>query len=139
MLFLLALFASTFAEYTPVKIIRQEGSIDEKTAQHSYLFETENGIYEDQQGFPKDPHNLAVQGQSQFTAPNGQVISLTYTADENGYQPQGAHLPTPPPIPPAILKALKYLDTLPPEKKKDIRPEGDEQDDDPNSFLLPPI
>lgn len=27
---------------------------------------------------------------------------------------QGAHLPTPPPIPPAIQKALDYLATLPP-------------------------
>lgn len=27
---------------------------------------------------------------------------------------QGAHLPTPPPIPPEIQKALEYLKTLPP-------------------------
>ncbi|CAH0558101.1 unnamed protein product [Brassicogethes aeneus] len=119
-----------------VKIIRQEGSIDEKTAQHSYLYETENGIYEDQQGFPKDSHNLAVQGQQQFTAPDGQVIRLSYTADENGYRPQGDHLPTPPPIPPAILKALKWLESQPQEKQE---PEIDY--DNPKedlSFLLPP-
>lgn len=44
---------------------------------------------------------------------DGKSFSLTYTADENGYRPVGAHLPTPPPIPPAIARALRYLATKP--------------------------
>lgn len=31
---------------------------------------------------------ISAQGSNQYTAPDGQVISLTYIADENGYQPQ---------------------------------------------------
>lgn len=52
---------------------------------------------------------LEVQGSVQYTADDGTPISLTYLANENGFQPQGAHLPTPPPIPPAIQRALDFI------------------------------
>lgn len=43
-------------------------------------------------------------GSFSYTAPDGQRISVQYVADENGFRPVGAHLPTPPPIPDAILR-----------------------------------
>lgn len=46
-------------------------------------------------------------GSYSYTAPDGQKITVTYTADENGFVPQGDHLPTPPPIPDAILKSIE--------------------------------
>lgn len=113
----LVLFALTEAapQSEHVPIVRQDNEVN-PDGTHSYLYETGNGIYEDQQGYPKGPEGQAVQGQFQYQSPEGQVIRLVYTADENGYRPQGDHLPTPPPIPPAIQRALEYLATLPPQK-----------------------
>ena len=54
---------------------------------------------------------LVQQGNFEWVSPEGEKIALQYVADENGYQPQAAHLPTPPPIPDHIIKAIEYLRT----------------------------
>lgn len=46
-------------------------------------------------------------GSFSYIGDDGQTYSISYTADENGYHPVGDHLPTPPPIPEAILKSLE--------------------------------
>ncbi|CAH1975459.1 unnamed protein product [Acanthoscelides obtectus] len=74
-------------------------------------YETENGIAAQEQGRPRQVGpELAVvaQGAFSYTAPDGTPIQVTYIADENGFQPQGAHLPIPPPIPEAIQKSLEF-------------------------------
>lgn len=49
----------------------------------------------------------SVKGSYSYTDPDGNVITVEYTADENGFVPKGDHLPTPPPIPDEILKSLE--------------------------------
>lgn len=83
-----------------------------------FSYETGNGISAEEQGFLKNagqPEQEAqvAQGQYQYTNPEGETVQISYVADENGFQPQGSHIPTPPPIPPAIQRALDYLATLP--------------------------
>jgi len=61
---------------------------------------------------PEGPVSVA-QGAISYVSPDGQTIQTGYIADENGYQPYGSHLPTPPPIPEAIQESLRLLATLP--------------------------
>ncbi|XP_073954109.1 uncharacterized protein [Choristoneura fumiferana] len=71
----------------------------------AFDFETSNGIRADASGVATN--GVQSHGSFGYKGDDGQDYSITYTADENGYQPQGAHLPTPPPIPEAILKSLE--------------------------------
>lgn len=73
---------------------------------YHYSFETSNGISE--QHVSKGAEII---GKSSYISPEGQTILLRYTADENGFHPQGDHLPTPPPVPDYILKSLEYIRT----------------------------
>ncbi|KAJ8721936.1 hypothetical protein PYW08_004338 [Mythimna loreyi] len=83
-----------------------------------WAYETSNGIYGQANGVVKNANSeypsLEIQGAYKYTAPDGQPIELSYTAGENGYEPQGSHLPVPPPTPEAILRALAYIAANPP-------------------------
>lgn len=77
---------------------------------YAYAFQTSNGIQSQEAG------NInGVSGSYGYTSPDGQTISLTYTADENGFHPVGDHLPTPPPIPDHVVRLLEYIAAHPPQ------------------------
>ncbi|XP_049865988.1 endocuticle structural glycoprotein ABD-4-like isoform X2 [Pectinophora gossypiella] len=100
----------------PIPILRQDSQVN-GDGSYQYSFETGNGISADQKGDLKkvgDVEALEVSGQFKYPGDGGD-IQLTYVADENGYQPQGAHLPTAPPVPEPIQRALAYLATAPPQ------------------------
>lgn len=85
-----------------------------------FRFEGGDGTQAVQEGGLKQIGNEAgevSQGSFSYTGDDGQNYAITYTADENGYRPQGAHLPQSPPIPDAILKSLEFLATKPPSKE----------------------
>lgn len=93
-------------------------------------FETGNSIVAEESGYllnPGVPDQEAqhAEGSYSYTAPDGTVISMTYTAGPEGFVPRGDHIPTPPPIPEAILKALEYIRSLPPSPE-------DAQNDQPS-------
>ncbi|CAH1645413.1 unnamed protein product [Spodoptera littoralis] len=84
---------------------------------YRYNYDALNGIAVHESGAPRaaGPEGLAVtvEGGFSYTAPDGQEVSLTYTADENGFHPVGSHIPTPPPIPEAILRSLQSNGQIP--------------------------
>lgn len=51
---------------------------------------------------------MKAHGFYEYTGPDNVVYRVDYTADEDGFVPQAAHVPTPPPIPALILRALEY-------------------------------
>ncbi|TMW50292.1 hypothetical protein DOY81_004644, partial [Sarcophaga bullata] len=74
-----------------------------------YRLAMSNGI---DLGAEGDEHGN-IHGHYEYISPEGQHIRVDYVANENGYQPVSDVLPTPPPTPEAILKALEYLKAHP--------------------------
>ncbi|CAD7003080.1 unnamed protein product [Ceratitis capitata] len=60
------------------------------------------------------------QGYFRHYSPEGKFVQIIYSADENGYQPQSDVLPTPPPVPEYIQRAIEYIRAHPtPEELAD--------------------
>ncbi|CAH0558131.1 unnamed protein product [Brassicogethes aeneus] len=63
----------------------------------NYAYETSNGISAQEQGqlnnAGTENESLSVRGSYRYIGIDGQTYEVTYIADENGFQPQGAHLP----------------------------------------------
>ncbi|PZC78043.1 hypothetical protein B5X24_HaOG202646 [Helicoverpa armigera] len=74
--------------------------------QYQYNYETDNGIKAEEAGQTSE-HGTVSHGAYSYKGDDGQTYTVTYTADEHGFHPQGAHLPTPPPIPEEIQKSLE--------------------------------
>ncbi|KAM3961021.1 pupal cuticle protein 20-like [Aphomia sociella] len=94
-----------------IPILRYD-NVNNGDGTYRYSYETGNGISAHESGAPRAPGPegpaVTAEGGFSYRAPDGQQVSLTYTADENGFHPTGSHLPTPPPIPEAILRSLQY-------------------------------
>ncbi|CAB3257351.1 unnamed protein product [Arctia plantaginis] len=95
------------------QILRYENDINQDG--YHYAYETSDGTKAEQTGrvFPgaqPEEGSLSVSGSYTYIGDDGQEYTVTYTADENGYRADGAHLPTPPPIPSEILKSLQLTD-----------------------------
>ena len=93
-----------------------------------FSYETENGIAAQEEGSIRNPgqqdETAVVQGAFSYTSPEGYPIKVTYIADENGFRAEGEHLPTPPPIPEAIIRSLEYNRAHPEEDDENFNRGG---------------
>lgn len=97
-----------------VPIIDSQNYVFSHSGNFHYSYEGGDGTKAYERGQLKQSNGgagSAVEGNFSYKDKDGNDYSLQYTADENGYRPVGAHLPTPPPIPPEIKRALEYLAT----------------------------
>lgn len=73
-------------------------------------------MYAEEKGQPykqDDKGNVTkAEGIYYYVGPDQVKYTVTYTADDDGFKPSGEHLPTPPPIPPAILRSLEYKKSI---------------------------
>ncbi|CAH0558117.1 unnamed protein product [Brassicogethes aeneus] len=84
-------------------------------------WETGNNILAQEEGYVKnlgpnpdskeheDINAQVQQGSYSYTAPDGQLISVNYIADETGFHATGDHLPTPPPVSAEVQKGLDLI------------------------------
>merc|ERR1711976_981083 len=76
--------------------------------------DTENGISVSESGVQKQigdkPEEAGTVSQGKYSYPEDSVTyTVTWVADENGFQAKGDHLPTPPPMPEHVVKLLNDL------------------------------
>ncbi|KAH8274255.1 hypothetical protein KR026_001629 [Drosophila bipectinata] len=91
-LFALAVAAPAGPE---ASIVRQESDVGPES--FNYAWETSDGQAAKAEGHLNNPGSeneaISVQGSYRFVGDDGVTYEVTYIADENGFQPQGAHLP----------------------------------------------
>ncbi|XP_073840373.1 larval cuticle protein 65Ag1-like [Musca autumnalis] len=94
-----ALFAVALAAPRPeAEILRNDADVGPEG--YSYSYATSDGNQGEEQGQLKnigtEEEAISVKGSYSFVADDGVTYTVTYVADENGFQPQGAHLPVAP-------------------------------------------
>ena len=110
-----ALFGLVHGQYfqEPKKIVSYSHDLGDTRGHYSFSYETEGGILQRESGSRKyagtSDETQLIQGSVQYNAPDGTPIAMSWTADEFGTQVSGSHIPTPPPIPPAIQRALEWI------------------------------
>jgi len=100
-----------FDQYGRSGILRLDNEVTDNG--YRYAYETDNKIVAEQEGRiinrGRSDEGVNANGFYAYVGPDGRTYRVDYTADENGFQAYGDHLPTPPPVPEAIQRALDYV------------------------------
>ncbi|XP_055373391.1 flexible cuticle protein 12-like [Condylostylus longicornis] len=93
------IFAVALAIPADVEIVRYDND-NIGTDGYKFYVETSDGKKHDESGQLKnigtEQEGIAVQGSFSYIGDDGQPYTINYVADENGFQPQGAHIPVAP-------------------------------------------
>ncbi|KAK9737535.1 hypothetical protein QE152_g10604 [Popillia japonica] len=90
-------FAYGAPQKPEVEIISQTNDVNPDGG-YKWSYEASNSIKAEETGTLKKTND-----------PENPEVIVAQADDEGGFQPQGAHIPTPPPIPPLIQRGLDYI------------------------------
>ncbi|MCL4154300.1 UNVERIFIED_CONTAM: hypothetical protein GTU68_010141, partial [Idotea baltica] len=90
---------------------------------YSLDFETDNGIKISEGGQPQgEAQAINSAGEISYPLPNGEIFTLKYVANENGYQPESPFLPVAPafphPIPQFVLDQIAFAEQQRAERER---------------------
>lgn len=83
-------------------VVKQEVGISADHSSYNFSHQSDNGIAASEKGTLRQSKSAEsnepafgyeAQGQFTYTGPDGVQYRVTYTADENGFHPEGDHLP----------------------------------------------
>jgi len=87
-------------------------NVDDATGNFNYAFETSNGIAEERQGTVGAVGQSVMRGAYTIPLQGGGSLTVIYTADEFGFQPQGDALPVGPAPAPHDLENIANKERL---------------------------
>lgn len=82
-----------------------QGSFPDEDGNYNFQYSTDDGSFRQENGLAgtKD-------GEVSWTSPEGELITFSYVADENGYQASGSHVPQNVPLPDNLQIWQEVLD-----------------------------
>lgn len=94
-------FAAALAATLPdITLLKSDSSQDTNT--YTFGFEQSDGHIRKETGTVKnvgsETEHIAVTGSFSYVGGDGVTYTVTYVADENGFQPTGVHLPVAPTV-----------------------------------------
>ncbi|XP_055624934.1 flexible cuticle protein 12-like [Toxorhynchites rutilus septentrionalis] len=94
--FLIAALAAPLDDSKTAEIIKYD-SENIGINGYQFEFETSDGTIRQEQAELRnagtDTESIVVRGSYSYVGPDGTRYVITYVADENGFQPEGAHIP----------------------------------------------
>lgn len=105
------LVAAVKADAKEIPIVYQEMDLLPEGSFH-WSYEGADGSKAAQEGALKsngEEELLVQKGSYSYVGDDGLTYSVSYVADENGFQPVGDHLPIPPEVPGLIAGTVEYL------------------------------
>ncbi|KAB7504773.1 Cuticle protein, partial [Armadillidium nasatum] len=107
------------------KVLRDDRVHSEGGA-YSFDIETDNGIKISEGGQPEgEAQAIHSAGEISYPLDNGDIFTLKYVANENGYQPESPYLPVAPafphPIPQFVLDQIAFAELQRAERERNLR------------------